>query len=201
MARFYNYIYIDPRKPGKYSYPNINMSFLYEPILVGKGSGERYLGAGQRPIYFKSRIQEILVDPNLLRENLVFKFSDNQYEDMAYENEAFLIRHIGRMNSGDGPLLNLSDGKGISGMIGNQNHFFGKHHKEKSKNKMRGVRKNTSLSKSKSWLITWPNGKTEVIINLWKFAPANNLTYRNLHSRGYSKGVHVSRIEETNVAA
>ena len=34
----YTYIYLDPRKPGKFSYPNLKMSFLYEPFYVGKGN-------------------------------------------------------------------------------------------------------------------------------------------------------------------
>ena len=33
---FYNYIYLDPRKPGKYSYNNLPFSLLYKPYYVGK---------------------------------------------------------------------------------------------------------------------------------------------------------------------
>ena len=38
---YYLYFYLDPRKPGKYSYRNI--SFLYEPFYIGKGKGGRCL--------------------------------------------------------------------------------------------------------------------------------------------------------------
>ena len=40
MTTFYNYVYLDPRKPGKYTYST--MSFLFEPIYVGKGTKNRY---------------------------------------------------------------------------------------------------------------------------------------------------------------
>ena len=33
----YVYAYLDPRKPGKYSYKGLNVSFLYEPFYIGKG--------------------------------------------------------------------------------------------------------------------------------------------------------------------
>ena len=38
---YYNYIYLDPRKRGQYSYDGMNFSLLYEPIYVGKGKGKR----------------------------------------------------------------------------------------------------------------------------------------------------------------
>lgn len=37
----YFYVYLDPRKPGRYCYKDI--SFLYEPLYVGKGKNKRYL--------------------------------------------------------------------------------------------------------------------------------------------------------------
>ena len=37
MDIYYNYVYLDPRKPGRYIYDDINVSFLYEPYYVGKG--------------------------------------------------------------------------------------------------------------------------------------------------------------------
>lgn len=41
MKKYYTYIYLDPRKPGHYSYSTL--SFLHEPIYVGKGCQKRYL--------------------------------------------------------------------------------------------------------------------------------------------------------------
>jgi hypothetical protein len=37
MQIFYNYIYLDPRKPGRYTFKNLNFSLLFEPFYVGKG--------------------------------------------------------------------------------------------------------------------------------------------------------------------
>ena len=38
---FYTYIYLDPRKPGKYEYGDY--AFEYEPFYVGKGSNGQWL--------------------------------------------------------------------------------------------------------------------------------------------------------------
>lgn len=38
-----NYIYLDPRKPGKYQYENLDFCLLYEPFYVGKDKDKRYL--------------------------------------------------------------------------------------------------------------------------------------------------------------
>jgi hypothetical protein len=35
----YVYVYLDPRKPGRYEYDSI--CFLYQPIYVGKGTKNR----------------------------------------------------------------------------------------------------------------------------------------------------------------
>ena len=39
---FYTYIYLDPRKPGKYEYGDY--LFSYEPFYVGKGKGNKHIG-------------------------------------------------------------------------------------------------------------------------------------------------------------
>lgn len=42
--KYYTYIYLDPRKPGKYEYTLKNeetIRFDYEPFYVGKGTGNR----------------------------------------------------------------------------------------------------------------------------------------------------------------
>jgi hypothetical protein len=38
---WYVYVYLDPRKSGRYSYEVSCVSFLFEPFYVGKGIGER----------------------------------------------------------------------------------------------------------------------------------------------------------------
>jgi len=41
MLKFYVYIYLDPQKPGNFSYGPYHFDF--EPFYVGKGFGDRYL--------------------------------------------------------------------------------------------------------------------------------------------------------------
>ena len=36
---YYNYVYLDPRKPGKFEFESI--CFLFEPLYVGKGKDDR----------------------------------------------------------------------------------------------------------------------------------------------------------------
>jgi len=41
MKSYYNYILLDPRKPGQYVYKGLNFSLLYEPFYIGKGKLRR----------------------------------------------------------------------------------------------------------------------------------------------------------------
>ena len=38
---FYVYCYMDPRKPGKYTYDGLDICFLYEPFYIGFGKEKR----------------------------------------------------------------------------------------------------------------------------------------------------------------
>ena len=49
---WYNYIYLNPEKPGKFIYNDIVLDF--EPFYVGKGTGNRYLSH----IYNKTNVNE-----------------------------------------------------------------------------------------------------------------------------------------------
>lgn len=55
--KYYNYMYLDPRKRGNYSYEGLNFSLLYEPFYVGKGEGYRK---------FK-HLQKSSLDKNIIR--------------------------------------------------------------------------------------------------------------------------------------
>lgn len=106
---YYTYIYLDPRKPGKYQYDDI--CFLYEPFYVGKGKGDRYnyhiKSSRVDNQIFKNKINKIIksnLDPYIER----FKYTES--EELAYYNETDTILQIGSFlidGIKDGPLLNI----------------------------------------------------------------------------------------------
>jgi hypothetical protein len=112
---FYTYIYLDPRKPGKYNYGEY--SFEYEPIYVGKGKNNRceiHIRYAKRKSitdtsFFTKKLRRIL-ESNL--EPIIIKVNENLSESIAFELEKELIGLIKRYP--DGPLTNLSDG-GVGG--------------------------------------------------------------------------------------
>ena len=62
---FYVYVYLDPRKSGKFSYKTV--SFLYEPIYIGKGKDRRYLIhlkllKNKQKSHFKNKLLKILLE-------------------------------------------------------------------------------------------------------------------------------------------
>jgi len=119
--KYYVYIYLDPRKPGEYRY-KIGEQILeldYQPIYVGKGCNGRYLchwlNFDIHPNNFlKGKLSHID------KENLIptIFLRDSLTEKRALEFEINLIKTIGRINLGKGPLCNLTDGgEGVSGVI------------------------------------------------------------------------------------
>jgi hypothetical protein len=134
---FYIYIYLDPRKSGRYCYNDI--CFLLEPIYIGKGINFRFKEhRWNRNPFFKNKINKI---KRLKLEPIVFKLYENLNEEKSFELETKLIKEIGRLDLGTGPLVNMTDGgEGSSGKIlseetkkkmsdsqsGEKNHNFGK---------------------------------------------------------------------------
>jgi len=134
---FYVYIYLDPRKPGRYIYGSYE--FEYEPFYVGKGKNGRWKNVNERSKYFKrviNKIKEYGLEP------LVIKIKENLNEENSFILESKLINLIGRKDLNDGTLLNFTDGgEGTNGWIcsdetrkkqsermkGNKNYFYGKH--------------------------------------------------------------------------
>ena len=133
---YYIYIYLDPRKSGKYCYSDI--CFLFEPLYIGKGKDKRYKRLDNRNNLFKNKINRI---KKCGYELIVFKLHENLNEEQSFELEKKLIKEIGRIDLNTGLLVNMTDGgEGSSGcviseetknnikkrMIGKNNPMFGK---------------------------------------------------------------------------
>ena len=68
-------------------------------------------------------------------------------------------------------------------LMENKNHLGKKHSEE------------TKLKLSKQWSIITPGGEIQKIINLNEYCRKNNLEYRNMSSRGKSKGYRCFKLE------
>ena len=122
MKNFYVYIYLDPRKPGRYVYGEFQ--FEHEPIYVGKGTRDRF----KRHIHlctnikthFHNKLGLIIKEGFTPNHEILIK---NLSESDALKEEVRIIKLIGREENG-GTLTNLTDGgEGRTGLK----------HKEESK--------------------------------------------------------------------
>jgi hypothetical protein len=136
-GEYYVYVYLDPRKPGKYVYGEYK--FLHEPIYVGKGKRKRAYHYEKHNPFLKNKLLKF-GKPIVI---ILGKF----LESVSLSKERSLIALIGRLDLGKGPLCNLTNGgEGHSGLI----------HKEETKVKisksMKGIVRSeeyrTKMSKS-----------------------------------------------------
>ncbi len=129
MNKFYVYVWLDPRKQGKYIYGN--RKFLHEPIYVGKGKGRRHKDYHGHNLYLKRKSEKF-------NKPIILIIKKELSENQAHTLEKELIALIGRHNLGKGPLCNLTDGgDGTSG------HVLS----EESKNKIRSARAKQIMTK------------------------------------------------------
>lgn len=108
----YVYIYLDPRRPGRYTYENLNISFLYAPLYVGKGSTDRIF-AHLRNSHLNDGTPFHNVLRKIVEENLdpiYFKIEKELSEENSYRLENHFIQSIGKIVDGTGCLLNVNDG-------------------------------------------------------------------------------------------
>ncbi len=115
---YYVYCYLDPRRPGKYSYDGLDVCFLWEPFYIGCGKNNRLrehlsnyeLNNEKRINHNRIKNKKI---KDILSENLnpIIVILNNCIEkDLSREIEINLIDKIGRIVKKDGPLSNISDG-------------------------------------------------------------------------------------------
>lgn len=115
MLRYYNYIYLDPRKPGVYTYKNVPFIFKYEPFYIGKASLKKRMMSHMSTSFnskyahgkFKCSLIKAIKTAGL--KPIIYSINKNISEFEALENEKFLILKIGRRDLGKGPLTNLKD--------------------------------------------------------------------------------------------
>lgn len=174
-----------------------------EPIYIGKGCGKRawehlqpYRLKSNHP--FKNRIKWLKKQN---KSPIVSLLYINLSEEKSFKLERKIIKKIGRKDLGKGPLLNLTDGgQGMSGHrwdqeqiknnSGKNNCRFGTHLSKEVKNKIskaqlgiprpkESIIKRT-ITRSKEWLIIFPNKEKQKIKNLNQFCRENNLNQSHM---------------------
>lgn len=111
--RFYVYVYLDPRRPGVYSYEEY--SFDYEPFYIGKGSNYRWREhlwnyKQKDNKFFHGKIGKIR--KQLQMDPIVLKVKEGLTEEESFSIEIKLITLIGRRDLSTGPLTNFTNGGG-----------------------------------------------------------------------------------------
>lgn len=152
--KFYVYAYLDPRKPGDYTYGDYK--FKFEPFYIGKGKNKRCKchmteaspNATNLCYCHKcNKIRKIIKKTG--RNPIINRIKTNLSEELSFQLETELIKIIGRDNLGSGPLVNKTCGGygGVSGYkfteeqleahrirnTGKTHPFYGKHLTEEHK--------------------------------------------------------------------
>jgi len=105
--RYYVYVYLDPRKIGKYVYGDYK--FLHEPIYVGKGKRKRAYYVEKHNSFLKAKLAKI-------GKPIILLLAEQLLETNAFSLEKELIALIGRHDLGKGSLCNFTNGgEGPSG--------------------------------------------------------------------------------------
>lgn len=197
---FYNYAYLDLRRPGRFAYHGMSVSFLFEPFLIGKGKGVRWSQQRSRNRYFKARMEELRACGWLPFE-LVVLFNKTESESVSLDLEKEAIASVGRDDMRTGPLLNMTSGgdnsfvpgrvvserhkailrarKGVkypNSRRGERHPNFGKKHSQERRSvKADLFRRNNP--RARSWIIVYPDGTTEKIPSLNDFCSRHGLQH------------------------
>jgi len=121
--KYYNYIYLDPRKKGIFKYPklfkiDIQTIYYFEPFYVGRGCGNRMFRGlrNNKSNLFKKRILDKIYKCGLTP--IIIKLNNNLTIEEACRYEKIIIKTIGRRDNKTGYLSNLTDGgEGVSNII------------------------------------------------------------------------------------
>lgn len=109
---YYVYIYLDPRKKGKYTFGEY--SFEYEPIYVGKGKRNRikdHLWEAQlKRDGNQKKINKIRKILNEGYQPIIIKLHEQLNEETALQLEQKIINLIGRGINNTGTLTNMTEG-------------------------------------------------------------------------------------------
>lgn len=147
---------MDPRKPGNFTYSNVDVCFLYEPFYIGKGCRDRYKS--------HTRLSYAATDRNTLKQNILNKirtlgFNMLDYvitipltdcEQSAYICETTFINSIGMIHTKTGPLTNICNiGGGGPVLVGAEN----------PNTNVVGTMNTTNKKKSISLKRTWREGR------------------------------------------
>jgi hypothetical protein len=106
--KFYVYVLLDPRKPGKYIFENIE--FEYEPFYIGKGHGYRNVTSSKETNKQTKKGNKIKAIDKAGYLPVIHKLNENLEECKSLELEKYYVNLIGRSDLGLGPLANHTDG-------------------------------------------------------------------------------------------
>jgi len=108
---YYNYVYLDPTKPCNTKVFGIDLIFKYQPFYVGKGKNNRKAlesKGGSTNRHLTNTINKLIRDGN---PPIIIQINKELSEHDAFQNEIYLIKHLG-LRSNDGLLVNLTNGGG-----------------------------------------------------------------------------------------
>lgn len=128
--RFYIYVYLDQRKPGKWYYGD--EVFDFQPFYVGKGTKNReiqhlcpYMLSCKT--HKSSTIKSIIKDTGQLP--IHYRIHENISQQDATDIEIDIIKQFGRRDLGTGILCNHTDGgDGANNLSEESKRFIGKTH-------------------------------------------------------------------------
>jgi hypothetical protein len=213
MNNFYVYVYLDTRKRGDFVYKNL--SFMYEPFYVGKGSnGRLYKHLDEAYNQRDDNDHKCNVIRKIKKETkkdpLVVKIFENLKEEESFVLEEETIKIIGRHDLKTGPLTNkTSGGEGWSGFIMSKEsrekmktslRVYYQHHKNPFAGKKHTRKTRIKMSKPK----IFKNGNPRIGVPLSdelkkkiSINTKNSSKYQTFHKNSLTKYLVVSPHNET----